>query len=168
MEIATARSFILNRGIVTDTISSHAPWSQDGVQCIPLHQGFCQPGQCPADGLAGLWGLTVKAQCLSACLPPRHPNSLWLSYRPFSVFHTYIWPACRHKSQLPQLQCIVSTVHCTVKPCIPWLKCFQLWFVSITCNDTCIAHCYYNNNDDGVVLYSVCFNSMCITAETTC
>jgi len=32
--------------------------------------------------LTGLWGLTVMAQCLSACLPPRHPNSLWLSYRP--------------------------------------------------------------------------------------
>jgi len=32
--------------------------------------------------LAGLWGLTVKAQCLSTCLPPRHPNTLWLSYRP--------------------------------------------------------------------------------------
>jgi len=28
--------------------------------------------------------LTVKAQCLSACLPPscRHPKSLWLSYQP--------------------------------------------------------------------------------------
>ena len=26
------------------------------------------------DRLTGLWGLTVKAQCLSACLPPRHPN----------------------------------------------------------------------------------------------
>ena len=48
------------------------------------HQGCCQPGRCPADGLAGLWGLTVKAQCLSACLPPscRHPKSLWLSYQP--------------------------------------------------------------------------------------
>ena len=35
------------------------------MQCIPLHQGCCQTGRCPADGLAGLWGLTVKAQCLS-------------------------------------------------------------------------------------------------------
>ena len=38
VEIATARSFILNRGIVTDTMSA-TPWSQDGMQCIPLHQG---------------------------------------------------------------------------------------------------------------------------------
>ena len=60
----------------------HNAWSQDGMQCIPLHQGCCQPGRCPADGLTGLWGLTVKAQCLSACLPPRHPISLWLSYQP--------------------------------------------------------------------------------------
>jgi len=52
------------------------------MQCIPLHQGCCQPGRCPADGLAGLWGLTVKAQCLSACLPSRHPDSLCLSYQP--------------------------------------------------------------------------------------
>ena len=81
VEIATARSFILNRDIVTDIMSA-TPWSQDGVQCIPLHQGCCQPGRYPANRLADLWGLTVKAQCLSACMPPRHPNSLWLSYQP--------------------------------------------------------------------------------------
>jgi len=40
VEIATARSFILNRGIVTDTMSA-TPWSQDGEQCIPLHRGCC-------------------------------------------------------------------------------------------------------------------------------
>ena len=44
------------------------PWSQDGVQCNPHNQGCCQPGRCPVDGLAGLWGLTVKAQCLGACM----------------------------------------------------------------------------------------------------
>ena len=49
------------------------------MECIPLHQGCCQPGRCRADGLAVLWGLTVKAQCLSTFMPPRHP---WLSYRP--------------------------------------------------------------------------------------
>ena len=49
MEITTARSFILNRGIVTDTMSASqggvqcipclpGPWSQGGVQSIPLHQ----------------------------------------------------------------------------------------------------------------------------------
>ena len=26
--------------------------------------------------------ITTQAQCLSACRPPRHPNSLWLSYWP--------------------------------------------------------------------------------------
>jgi len=44
-KIATARSFILNRGIVTDTMSATPSWSQDGEQCIPLHQGCCQPGR---------------------------------------------------------------------------------------------------------------------------
>ena len=81
VERATARSFILTGALWLTQCLPH-PWSQDGEQCIPLHQGCCQPGRCPADGLSGLWGLTVKAQCLSACLPPRHPNSLWLSYRP--------------------------------------------------------------------------------------
>jgi len=37
------------------------PQSKDGTQCIPLHQGYCQPGQCPVDGLISLWGLTLKA-----------------------------------------------------------------------------------------------------------
>ena len=58
-------SFILNRGIVTEA----TPWSQDGVQCIPLYQSCCQPGQCPADGLTGLWGLTV------ALVPVCHPGT---------------------------------------------------------------------------------------------
>jgi len=53
MEKATARSFILNRDIVIDIMSA-MPWSQDGVQCIPLHQGCCQPGRCPANRLADL------------------------------------------------------------------------------------------------------------------
>jgi len=43
VEIATARSFILNRGIVMDTMSA-TPLEPDGEQCIPLHQGCCQPG----------------------------------------------------------------------------------------------------------------------------
>jgi len=73
VEIATARYFYTQQGIVSDTMSA-TPWSQDGEQCIPLHQGCCQPGRCPADRLAGLWGLTVKAQCLSACLVPRQPQ----------------------------------------------------------------------------------------------
>ena len=34
-------SFILSRGIVTEA----TPWSQDGVQCIPLYQSCCQPGR---------------------------------------------------------------------------------------------------------------------------
>jgi len=48
-------SFILNRGIVTEV----TPWSQDGVQCIQLHQSCCQPGRCPADGLAGVGAFGV-------------------------------------------------------------------------------------------------------------
>ena len=52
------------------------------VQCIPLHQGCCQPGRYSADRLIGLWGLTVREQFLTTSLPSRHPNSLWLSYRP--------------------------------------------------------------------------------------
>jgi len=42
------------------------------VQCIPLHQ----PGRCPADGLTGLWGLTIKAKRLSAYLPQALINLL--------------------------------------------------------------------------------------------
>jgi len=48
---------------------------EPGECAVPLHQGCCQPGWCPVDGLAGLWRLNVKAQCLSACLPPRHPTA---------------------------------------------------------------------------------------------
>ena len=54
VEIAAARSFILNRGIVTDAMSAtplEPGWW--AVHSIPLHQGSrCQPGQCPADWLA--------------------------------------------------------------------------------------------------------------------
>jgi len=38
-----------------------------------------------ADGLTGLWGLTVREQFLTTSLPSRHQNSLWLSYRPRMV-----------------------------------------------------------------------------------
>ena len=83
VEVATARSFVLNRGILTDIHVMPAMLLEPGhVQCISLHQYCCQPGWCPEDGLTELCGLTVKVQCLSTCLPPRQPNSLWLSYRP--------------------------------------------------------------------------------------
>ena len=75
-KVATARSHLYSTGAPPPGAM------QDGVQCIPLYQSCRQPGRCPADGLTDLWGWTVKAQCLSACLPPRHPNSLWRSYRP--------------------------------------------------------------------------------------
>jgi len=55
---------------------------------IPLHRGCCQPGRCPADRLTGLWELTVKAQCLSACLPEvrerKHLASLWWQYATYA------------------------------------------------------------------------------------
>jgi len=54
--------------------SARARMVCSAFQC-PLHQGCCQPGRCPADRLTGLWGLTVKAQCPSACLSSRHLNS---------------------------------------------------------------------------------------------
>jgi len=38
-------------GIVTDYNACHAPKSQDGVQCISFHQGYCQPVRCTADSL---------------------------------------------------------------------------------------------------------------------
>jgi len=49
------------------------------------------------------------AQCLSACLPPRHPNSLWLSYRPrvigigFSqTKREWCWEGCHTAASSPQ------------------------------------------------------------------
>ena len=50
--------------------------SLDVVQCIPLHQGYCQPGRCPADRLTALQGLTVKAQYLSAHWLTQAPQQL--------------------------------------------------------------------------------------------
>ena len=82
VEIATARSFILNGGIVADTVSATPPGARMVSSAFHSTKAFVSQVGAPADGLAGLWGLTVKAQCLSACLPPKHPNSLWLSYRP--------------------------------------------------------------------------------------
>ena len=41
--------------------------------------------------------ITTQAQCLSACLPPRHPNSLWHIYRPRVVsigFSQTKWEWC--------------------------------------------------------------------------
>jgi len=34
----------------------------------------------------------------------------------------------------------------------------QLLVVSITCNDTCIAHCYFNHWGKSGILQSICFN----------
>ena len=74
------------------------PRSQDVVQCISLHQGCRQPAWCPADKLTALWGLTVKAQCLSACLPPGTPTASgsvadqgWLAYAAASSPQPNIW-----------------------------------------------------------------------------
>jgi len=87
VEIATARSFILNRGIATDTMSA-TPLEPGSLQCIPLHQGCCQPGRCPVDGLVGLWGLTgwhtgakalyLYSQSPQACKPIRRAPT-WLT-----------------------------------------------------------------------------------------
>ena len=44
-KVATARSFTLNRGFVTDIMPA-TPQSHDGVQCIPLHPGCSQPRWC--------------------------------------------------------------------------------------------------------------------------
>ena len=93
VEIATARSFILNRGIVTDTMTA-TPWSQDGLQCIPLHQGCCHPGWCPANRLAGLWGLTVKAQCLSAYRATQAPQQPLAQLPTKGVRAENIWHQC--------------------------------------------------------------------------
>ena len=73
-KIATAKSFVLSNGIVTDNVChSSRAWM---VQCIPLHQGYCQPGRCPADRLTALQGLTVKAQYLSAHWLTQAPQQL--------------------------------------------------------------------------------------------
>jgi len=62
-----------------DHNACHTPGAR--MVCSALHsiKAVCQPGWCPVDGLTGLWELTVKAQCLSACLPPRYT---WPSYQP--------------------------------------------------------------------------------------
>ena len=63
----------LNWDIVTDimpTTPLEPEWC--AVHSTPSEL-LCNPGQCPVDGLTGPWGLTVKAQCLSSCPPPRHP-----------------------------------------------------------------------------------------------
>ena len=46
------------------------------MMCSAFH--FIKAVVSPADGLTGLWGLTVKAHCLSTCLPPTHQQALAL------------------------------------------------------------------------------------------
>ena len=76
--VENSKVFILNRDIVTNTMSA-----------IPPEPGWCAVHSTPPRLLSARlvpcgWAYrpTVKVQCLSTCLPPKHPNSLWLSYRP--------------------------------------------------------------------------------------
>ena len=68
--------FILNRGIVTEA----TPWSQNGVVYSTLSK-LLSARSVPCGWAYRPVEIDCKGQCLSACLPPRHPNSLWHSYR---------------------------------------------------------------------------------------
>ena len=64
----------------------------DHRQCIPLHQGCCQPGQHPADGLTGLWGFTVKAQCHLSATQAHPPAYGSVTHQVFNGYHCEQFP----------------------------------------------------------------------------
>jgi len=94
-------------------------------------------------------GLTVKAQCLSNCLPPRYPNSLWFCYRLRMVGIHLLDTSWTNESGAERIAMLLplhlSQISGRLKKCARQ----QPWWSGMHCTPSWLqgcARCYVNHN----------------------